>query len=90
MAKKFHDLLYAEQPEEGDEPYPDADWLVDKAVEAGATEADVRPGHRGGGQRLRREATKEAEDAGVNSTPTIILDGEPFSGNFDELVSEVD
>ena len=44
VAKEFHDLLYADQPEEGDEPYPDADWLVEKAVEAGADEADVRPG----------------------------------------------
>ena len=43
VAKAFHDLLFDNQPsEEG--PFPDADDLVDLAVEAGATEADVRPG----------------------------------------------
>ncbi len=89
VAKKFHDLLYADQPEESG-PFPDADWLVDKAVEAGANESDVRPGIEAGVNDFGREATKEAEKAGVNSTPTIILDGDPFSGNFDELTSEVD
>jgi protein-disulfide isomerase len=89
VAKEFHDLLFAEQPAEGDEPYPDADWLVDKAVEAGATEADVRPGIEAGANDFGREATKEAEEAGVNSTPTILLDGEAFNGDADELLSEL-
>jgi protein-disulfide isomerase len=89
VAKKFHDLLYAEQPEEGDEPYPDADWLVDKAVAAGATEADVRPGIEEGANDFGREATAEAEKAGVNSTPTIILDGEQFNGDYEQLLAEL-
>lgn len=87
VAKEFHDLLYAEQPDEGSEPYPDADWLVDKAVEAGATEADVRPGIEEGANDFGREATAEARKAGVSGTPTIILDGKPFNGNYDELLA---
>ena len=69
VAKEFHDLLYADQPEEGDEPYPDADWLVEKAVEAGADEADVRPGIEEGETDFAKEATEEAEDAGVHRHP---------------------
>ncbi len=90
VAKEFHDLLYADQPAEGDEPYPDADWLVEKAVEAGATESDVRAGIEEGANDFGREATREAEEAGVSSTPTIILDGSPYNGDFDDLLSEVD
>ncbi len=78
VAKTFHDLLYADQPpEEG--PFPDADWLVDKAVEAGAVEADVRPGIEDGARSDDVDAaTEEASDAGVAGTPTVVLDGEVF------------
>jgi protein-disulfide isomerase len=90
VAKEFHDLLFADQPEEGDEPYPDADWLVEKAVEAGATEAEVRPGIEEGATDFAEEATQEAEDAGVSGTPTVILDGEIFNGSVDELLAELE
>jgi protein-disulfide isomerase len=79
VAKEFHDLLFAEQPEEGDEPYPDADWLVEKAVEAGAEEAAVRPGIEEGASEWVEQATDEAEESGVNSTPTVLLNGEKFT-----------
>ncbi|MCW2794404.1 MAG: oxidoreductase [Nocardioides sp.] len=79
VAKKFHDLLYAEQPDEGG-PYPDSDWLVKKAVEAGATEAKVRTGiENETGKSWVQDATKAAADAGVNSTPTVLLDGTVFT-----------
>lgn len=78
VAKELHDLLYAEQPsEEG--PFPDTDWLVQKAVEAGADEAAVRPGIESGARMDDvKAATQEAEDAGVQGTPTVLLDGVPF------------
>lgn len=78
VAKAFHDEIFADQPPESG-PYPDADWFVDKAVEAGATEADVRPGIEDGAQQQWvEEATAAAAEAGVNSTPTVLLDGEFF------------
>jgi len=78
VAKLFHDLLYDDQPAEQG-PYPDNDWLVAKAVEAGAVEADVRPGIEGDAKADAVEAaSKEAEDAGVGGTPTILLDGVEF------------
>lgn len=78
VAKKFHDLLYADQPSEGG-PFPDSAWLVDKAVEAGATESDVRDGiENGAGNDWVTQATTAAQNAGVQSTPTILLNGELF------------
>ncbi|WP_134764975.1 thioredoxin domain-containing protein [Nocardioides sp. 1609] len=90
VAKKFHDLLYAEQPEEGAEPYPDAAWLVDKAVEAGADEDAVRTGIEEGENDFAKEATQEAVDAGVQGTPTVILDGETFTGSYEELFEKIE
>ncbi len=80
VAKKFHDLLYANQPEERG-PYPSTDDIVDLAVEAGAKEADVRPGiedmaFEGWVDAAGDAATK----ADVSSTPTVIVDGKRVEG----------
>ncbi len=76
-AKKFHDLLYADQPSEAG-PYPDDAWIVAKAVEAGATESEVA----GAIKDLKFEGwvdngAKTATAAGVQGTPTVLVDGEP-------------
>lgn len=88
-AKKFHDLLFEDQPTEDD---PDShftdDELVDLAVEAGAVEADVRADIEGlTYEDWVTEATEAAVDANVQGTPTIILDGEQFleGGNYREI-----
>jgi protein-disulfide isomerase len=79
VAKTFHDELYEDQPSEAG-PFPDADWLVEKAVDAGAAEADVRPGIEDQTQKdWVEQATQAAADAGVGSTPTILLDGEVYA-----------
>jgi protein-disulfide isomerase len=95
VAKEFHDLLYENQPSEAG-PFPDADWFVELAVEAGATEDEVREGiESGAGEDWVGEATDEADRAGVNSTPTILLDGEEYQEGrtfqelADNLVAEV-
>lgn len=76
VAKEFHDILYAEQPPESG-PFPDDEWLIEKAVEAGATEAEVQ----GGVEDLEFGAwvgngVKAATAAGIQGTPTVIVDGE--------------
>jgi len=78
VAKEFHDLLFANQPpEEG--PFPDDDELVALAVDAGAAEADVADDIKGGaGEDWVDAATEAALDAGVNGTPTVLLDGKVF------------
>jgi len=78
VAKKFHDLLYENQPEESG-PYPDSSWLVDKAVEAGAQEGKVSNDiEQGTGKAWVEDASAAASDSGVRGTPTILLDGKVF------------
>ncbi len=80
VAKKFHDLLYANQPEETASSFPTDGDLVDLAVEAGASEDDVRPGIENGAMDdAVAAAGAEAKKAQVNGTPTIVLDGKQFS-----------
>ncbi len=90
-AKELHDLLYDNQPAEGG-PYPSDDDLVDLAVEAGAEEADVREGI----ESLAMEdwvtgATKAAQDANVEGTPTVLLDGEQVTGysSVEDLADQI-
>lgn len=76
VAKEFHDLLFAEQPaEDGDKPSDDE--LVALAVEAGADEDALRGAlEDGSAAKWAENATEDADDAGVRSTPTVLLDGE--------------
>lgn len=97
VAKEFHDLLFENQPPESDPDSVTDDDLVEMAVEAGATEAEVRDGIEDLAQRQWAEdATTEAESAGVTGTPTILLDGELFQDGrtvdelADNLVSELE
>jgi protein-disulfide isomerase len=79
VAKRFHDLLFANQPSEGG-PFPDDADLVALAVEAGAQESDVADDiEQGAGDAWADEATRSASDAGVDSTPTVLLDGKVFT-----------
>jgi protein-disulfide isomerase len=81
VARAFHDLLFDNQPAESG-PFPDEEELIDLAVEAGATEADVRPGI----EDMQFEGWIDAADdaaskAGVNATPTVFVDGERVEGD---------
>jgi protein-disulfide isomerase len=79
VAKKFHDLLYEHQPSEQG-PFPSMDKLVDLAVQAGADESKVRADIEDttSQQAWVDGATKAAQQAGVQATPTVLLDGQPF------------
>jgi len=88
VAKKFHDLLYDNQPSESG-PFPDEDQLVTWAVEAGATEADVRPGIEDMAFEGWVDAAGDAASkAGVNSTPTVFVDGEKVEGQTMAEIAE--
>lgn len=91
VAKKFHDELYADQPAEAG-PYPDADWLVQKAVDAGANEGDVRHGIEQQTEKAWVDrATAAASKAGVKGTPTVLVNGRPFTDGrtVDELATNL-
>ena len=80
VAKEFHDLLYADQPAESG-PFPDDDDLVALAVEAGAEEADVRPGIEDLAFEGWVDAANEAaSQEGINSTPSVFVDGKLVEG----------
>ena len=80
VAKAFHDLLFDNQPPESG-PFPDEDDFVEWAVEAGADEDAVRPGIEDMTFEGWVEAAGEsASKAGINSTPTVLVDGEKVEG----------
>jgi protein-disulfide isomerase len=91
VAKKFHDLLYEHQPQEGSAGLSDAQ-LVDYAVQAGATRSAVEPGikSRSFEQWVKNVADQASKD-GVNSTPTVQIDGKTVSSqSVDELAAKVE
>jgi protein-disulfide isomerase len=90
-ALKLHDLLYEDQPAEGG-TMPDDEWLIDKAVEAGADESAIRPGiEKLAFEQWMVNGNDDASQRGVNSTPTVFVDGEQVSGSsIQDLVDQVD
>jgi len=79
VALAFHAVLFAEQPDESG-TLPGVDWLVERAVEAGAVETEVRPGIENMSQQAWIDAaTKAAQDTGLEGTPTVLLDGKVFT-----------
>jgi protein-disulfide isomerase len=75
----FHEALFAEQPAEGGPGLTDA-RLLDLAVAAGAPREQAKAaidGRRYGAWVAK--VTEDASKAGVNSTPTVLVDGTPLA-----------
>ena len=86
-AKEFHDTLFAEQPAESGS-HPDDDWLVEKAVAAGAEEEQVRPLIEDlGFEGWIADGTEAASREGVRSTPTVYVDGREVTGETTDEVA---
>ncbi len=87
VAKDFHDLLFANQPQEAGSP-PDDDWLVEQAEEAGADAEQVRgPIEDMAFEGWVENATDHASQDGVRATPTVRVDGEDVEGqSMQELI----
>jgi len=90
VAKRFHDALYARQPEEGGAGLSD-DQLVSLAVAVGADRSRVEaPIRRLAFAQWVRNATDAASKAGVNQTPTVLVDGTAVSGvSIDRMVIDL-
>ncbi len=91
VAKKFHDLLFEDQPEEGSAGLSDS-RLLDYAVQAGAAKADVQQGiaDRTFEQWVKNVGDQASKD-GVNSTPTVLVNGKKLtSKTIDGLVADVE
>ena len=79
VAMAFHNLLFENQPsEEG--PFPSKEELIALAGQAGADVDTLWTAvDDGSGIDWPVAATESAESLGVQSTPTVILDGKPFT-----------
>jgi protein-disulfide isomerase len=77
----FHQALFDRQPEEGGEGLTD-DEIAALAREAGVPDAVAG---RFGERRFVswvRQSTTAAFDGGITGTPTVRIDGEPFTGDL--------
>ena len=89
VAKRYHDLLFDNQPSESG-PFPDNQDLLDLAVEAGAEEDEVSEGILEVTMRDWVDAaTAAAVEAGVQGTPTVILDGKVVQGGPQDILDAV-
>ncbi len=90
VAKKFHDLLYENQPaEDKGDSVTNADLLA-LAVKAGATESDVADGITNVSNRdWVTKATAEADKANVHGTPTVLVDGRLLNNPMTELLPAI-
>jgi protein-disulfide isomerase len=79
VAKAYHDLLFAEQPSEAG-PFPSAEELIALAGRAGADVDELSASFESGdGDAWAEAATSAALEAGVEGTPTVLLDGRLFT-----------
>jgi protein-disulfide isomerase len=78
-AKTFHDLLYVHQPSEQG-PFPSRDELYQLAGQAGVdTDALKASVESAEGTQEVADATKRARSVGIKGTPTVLIDGKPFT-----------
>lgn len=78
---EFHNALYANQPAEGTEGLTDeeiAELAVQSGVPAEVTDVFSEGTYRG----WVAQSNDQAAASGVNSTPTVKLNGKPFEGDW--------
>lgn len=79
--KKYHEMLYAQQPAEGGAGYEDSQ-LIEMAVQAGADEKAITPGIEDKVfADYIEKATAQSNDDGVEGTPTVEIDGKRVEGD---------
>lgn len=86
--KDFHDILFANQPEEGTAG-PEDPELIDFAEQAGVTGIDSCV-NKQTYKRWIEDARENGVKDGVSGTPTIRIDGKDVSGANDTIASVAD
>ncbi|GGF57797.1 hypothetical protein GCM10011519_34620 [Marmoricola endophyticus] len=81
QALAFHDKLFDEQPYENASDKPDTTQLRDWAKDSGVTKASVLDAIGPVDKSYVTKVTQAAVGAGVQGTPTILVDGKPLSGS---------
>ncbi|MEZ0049618.1 protein-disulfide isomerase [Mycobacterium sp. MAA66] len=82
--QRFHSALFADQPNETATVFPDNDWLIDQAYQAGAT--DSVPECVNSGKYLDM-VNNAVANANIEGTPTIYLNGVDIG---DDLMNKAD
>ncbi|RAV14496.1 hypothetical protein DQP55_07890 [Mycolicibacterium sp. GF69] len=86
--RRFHSALFAQQPPEGVGPFPDNARLIEVARQAGVT-GEVPACINNG--RYNDMVKGLAKASGVNSTPTIRINGEDYSPSTpDALIADIE
>lgn len=80
-AMAFYRLLFEQQPAENTPGLTDAQ-LTDLARQAGATEAVTASFAKGTYQPWIAQVTQKAWDSGVKGTPTVLINGQTFTGDL--------
>ena len=85
---KFHDTLYANQPQEGTAG-PEDDQLIEWAVQSGADEEKIKaPIEDKVYEQWVENATDAMSKQGVTGTPTVFVDGTRVEGQtVDEIIA---
>ncbi len=83
--KQFHDVLYANQPDERDDAFADVNHLLDLADKVPGLKTDgfVKAVREGTYLPWAGQVNKAFDKSGVTGTPTVRLDGKKldvFSG----------
>jgi protein-disulfide isomerase len=86
--KDYHDILFANQPEEGTAGPENAE-LIDFAKQVGVTGIDSCVKKRTFGRWID-DAREKGQSDGVTGTPTIRIDGKDVSGANDTIASVAD
>lgn len=81
QALAFHDQLFDNQPYEAASDKPDTAKLRQWAEDAGVKKASVLDAIGPVDESYVKQVTQAAVSAGVQGTPTILVDGKPLSGS---------
>lgn len=80
QALRFHDLLFDNQPYEAAQDKPGLEELVSLAEEAGVEDQDVLDAIGEPNAEFVAATTNAAREAGISSTPTVLVDGKEVQG----------
>jgi protein-disulfide isomerase len=89
QALAFHDILFDKQPNESAPDKPDVDQLVAWAKQAGVKDRSVLDAIGKPNPAFVEAADKAATAAGVQGTPTVIVNGKTLQGSPSDMADQL-
>jgi protein-disulfide isomerase len=89
--KEFHDVLYANQPEESSDKFADTDYLLELAGQVPGLKTDqfVKDVKNGTYKAWAKKVSDAFDSSGVSGTPTLKLDGKQLDTNAGTIEAQV-